>query len=134
MRFLIRVFNVQTIVLIISLVLIYAFLYTIRSRGNLSIPEIYTVLLYFVFEFVFIPINTLLLAVLKFTKIKKVKIETNKSIAIFSFLFELIAICDVFIFGYHIESIWVMIIIDYLIICVGLVVLNLMFFVKAMIH
>lgn len=134
MRFLIRVFNVQTIVLIISLVLIYAFLYTIRSRGNLSIPEIYTVLLYFIFEFVFIPINTLLLAVLKFTKIKKVKIETNKSIAIFSFLFELIAICDVFIFGYHIESIWVMIIIDYLIICVGLVVLNLMFFVKAMIH
>jgi len=127
-----RAYKIQSLVLIISIILFYVYLYIIDSQKPLSVyksfgtPSFFAVAYFIVFEIIILPISTLYLKLLKEIKCNQVKICSNKSIVIFALCFELVFLFNGF-FSNYIKSICAIILLDYLIVSLGIIVLNLIY-------
>lgn len=128
--YMLRAYKVQSLVLLITALLFYIYL-CLQERQNQTLgdkafggPMFGTIIIFLFFEFLIIPINTLFLKILKHIKFNRIKIYTNKSIAIFAILYELIWGINIAYLPDFMKSIWMMLLIDCLFICIGIIILN----------
>ena len=131
--YMLRAYKIQSIVLFITVLLFYVYL-CLHERQNQTLgdkafggPMFYSVVIFLYFELIIIPINTILLIILKHIKNNNIKICTNKSIAVFAILYELLY-CFVFLHN-RILSAWVEILMIYFFVCIGIIVMNVIFII-----
>lgn len=128
-----RAYKIQSIVLFITVLLFYVYL-CLHERQNQTLgdkafggPMFGSIIIFLYFELIIIPINTILLIILKHIKNNNIKICTNKSIAVFAILYELLY-CFVFLHN-RILSAWVEILMIYFFVCIGIIVMNVIFII-----
>ena len=126
-----RAYKIQSFVLIISIIFFYIYLYIIDSQKTLSVyksfgtPAFFAIAYFIVFEIIILPISTLYLELLRRIRCNRIKICSNRSIAVFALCFELVFLLNVYISAY-IKSFSVLIFIDYIIISIGIILLNIL--------
>ena len=121
---------VQSAVMAISLLLLsYIFcIYEMLHPSSEVIPlggQAIAIVVFLYFEIIIIPIYTACLIILKHIRRNRIKIETNKSIVIFTILYELVWFANFFIPASCLNSsFWLIPIIDCLIVVFGIIALN----------
>jgi hypothetical protein len=123
-----RAYIIQSLVLLITVIINYIYLSILDRQippgyKNFGDPFSLSCVFFFLFELIVIPINTIYLLILEKIKCNQIKIYSNKSIAVFALCFEFIFFLNKYIVDYM-DNILCFILIDYLIICIGIIVLN----------
>jgi hypothetical protein len=127
-----RAYKIQSFVLIVSIAIFYVYLLIIDRQNTLAghrsfgSPAFFAVAYFVLFELIILPISTLYLMLLKKIKCNQIKICSNKSIAVFALCFELVFLLNGYISNY-IKSVCTMFLLDYLIVSIGIIVLNIIF-------
>ena len=128
--YMLKAYKIQSIVLFITVLLFYVYL-CLHERQNQTLgdkafggPMFGSIIIFLYFEFILIPINTLFLEILKRIKHNRIIIYTNKSIAVFAVLYELIWGINIVYLPVFSKSIWIMLLIDCLFICIIIIILN----------
>lgn len=124
----IRSYIVQSLVLLFSLVLFYIYIVIDELGENVFFAPIVTIVLVaIIFEFILIPINIFYIKILEHIKLNKIIIRTNKSIIIFSIIFDTIYFLNISLFRfYELEQL----VFQYSLLSIGIVILNIFVFVK----
>lgn len=123
-----RAYIIQSLVLLITVIINYIYLSILDRQippgyKNFGDPFSFSCVFFFLFELIIIPINTIYLLILEKIKCNQIKIYSNKSIAAFALCFEFIFFLNIYIVDYM-DNILCVILIDYLIISIGIIVLN----------
>lgn len=123
-----RAYIIQSLVLLITVIINYIYLSILDRQippgyKNFGDPFSFSCVFFFLFELIIIPINTIYLLILEKIKCNQIKIYSNKSIAVFALCFEFIFFLNIYIVDYM-DNILCVILIDYLIISIGIIVLN----------
>ncbi len=123
-----RAYIIQSLVLLITVIINYIYLSILDRQippgyKNFGDPFSFSCVFFFLFELIVIPINTIYLLILEKIKCNQIKIYSNKSIAVFALCFEFIFFLNIYIVDYM-DNILCVILIDYLIISIGIIVLN----------
>lgn len=123
-----RAYIIQSFVLLITVIINYIYLSILDRQippgyKNFGDPFSFSCVFFFLFELIIIPINTIYLLILEKIKCNQIKIYSNKSIAVFALCFEFIFFLNKYIVDYM-DNILCFILIDYLIISIGIIVLN----------
>lgn len=123
-----RAYIIQSLVLLITVIINYIYLSILDRQippgyKNFGDPFSFSCVFFFLFELIIIPINTIYLLILEKIKCNQIKIYSNKSIAVFALCFEFIFFLNKYIVDYM-DNILCFILIDYLIISIGIIVLN----------
>lgn len=139
MNYIIRAYKVQSKVLICSLLFIYAYFYIVEGgKKTLTNPLGSTIVIFLLFELIYIPINTIYLKILDSIKFNRVKIKTDKSIAIYALLSGGLFIIEVIFYNHYtiiLPKTWqdsdiVTLALHYSIIGIGLFIINIFVYVK----
>ena len=128
-RYIFRAYMIQSAVMAILSFLLFEYLCInekLHPSPHIAFDGPIPILLCLYFEIILVPINTLCLTLLKNIQCNIIKIETNKSIIVFTILCLLVWLVNVGIFAvyYSTISLWIFHLIVYLLIIIGIVALN----------
>lgn len=134
MEYIIRVYKIQTIVVLFSILVFYIFS-CIESQLTPKVrvwgsPAFFSICWLLYFEIIILPMNTLYLFCLKFIKANHVNIYSSRNIAIFTILYELIWCMNVHIVQDAGEWLWKLFLINYCTLTFILAVTNIVFVIK----
>lgn len=128
-RYIFRTYMIQSAVMAILSFLLLEYLFIdekLHPSSQITLDGQVPILLFLYFEVIVFPINTLCLTCLKYIRCNRIKIETNKSIVIFTILYGLVWLTNVGIFAVYYSTIswWIFHLIVYFVVIIGIVALN----------